>query len=81
MDSTGWTVEELGARIGRLPPQRRGGAAPHHRADGVAQSAAGHEALLASGNLKPSEATELMRLSPRGQHTLFNAIRTGGCRN
>ena len=40
-----------------------------------------YQALLASGNLKPSEATELARLSPRGQVTLFNAIRTGGCRN
>jgi hypothetical protein len=36
---------------------------------------------LASGNLKPSEATELARLSPRGQGVLFNAIRTGSCRN
>ena len=36
---------------------------------------------MASGNLKPSEATELVRLSPRGQDTLFNAIRTGACRN
>jgi hypothetical protein len=36
---------------------------------------------LASGNLKPSEATELVRLSPRGQDTMFHAIRTGGCRN
>ena len=40
-----------------------------------------YQALLASGNLKPSEATELVRLSPRGQDTLFHAIRTGGCRN
>jgi hypothetical protein len=40
-----------------------------------------YQALLASGNVKPSEATELVRLSPRGQDTLFNAIRTGGCRN
>ena len=40
-----------------------------------------YQALLASGNLKPSEATELVRLSPRGQDTMFNAIRPGGCRN
>lgn len=40
-----------------------------------------YQALLASGNLKPSEATELVRLSPRRQDTLFHAIRTGGCRN
>jgi hypothetical protein len=39
------------------------------------------QALLASGNLKPSEATELVRLSPCGQDTLCNAVRTGGCRN
>ena len=88
MDSTGWTVDELGARIGKPAPAEHapaeaggGSAAPDHRAHGVAQSPAGHEALLASGNLKPSEATELVRLSPRGQDTLFNAIRTGCCRN
>ena len=56
------------------------GAAPDRRAHGVAQSPAGVSALLAGGNLKPSAATELVRLSPRGQDTLFNAIRTGGCR-
>jgi ParB/RepB/Spo0J family partition protein len=74
MDSTGWTVEELGARIGK---------APHRITERTAllNLRPEYQALLASGNLKPSEATELVRLSPRGQDTLFNAIRTGGCRN
>jgi hypothetical protein len=40
-----------------------------------------HQAPFASGNLKPSEATELVRLSSRGQGTLFDAIRAGACRN
>ncbi len=70
MDSTGWTVEELGARIGK---------APHLITERTAllNLRPEYQALLASGNLKPSEATELVRLSPRGQDTLFNAIRTG----
>jgi ParB/RepB/Spo0J family partition protein len=74
MDSTGWTVEELGARIGK---------APHRITERTAllNLRPEYQALLASGNLKPSEATELVRLSPRGQDTLFDAIRTGGCRN
>ena len=74
MDSTGWTVEELGARIGK---------APHRITERTAllNLRPEYQALLASGNLKPSEATELVRLSPHGQDTLFNAIRTGGCRN
>jgi hypothetical protein len=40
-----------------------------------------YQALPTSGNLKPSEATELLCLSPRGKNTLFNAIPTGCCRN
>jgi hypothetical protein len=35
-----------------------------------------YQSLLASGNLKPSEAIELARLTPRGQATLFKAIRS-----
>jgi ParB/RepB/Spo0J family partition protein len=74
METTGWTVEELAARIGK---------APHRIIERTAllNLRPEYQALLASGNLKPSEATELVRLSPRGQDTLFNAIRTGGCRN
>jgi len=74
MDSTGWTVEQLGARIGK---------APHRITERTVllNLRPEYQALLASGNLKPSEATELVRLSPRGQDTLFNAIRTGACRN
>jgi ParB family transcriptional regulator, chromosome partitioning protein len=74
MDEQGWTVEELGRRIGK---------APHRITERtvllILQPE--YQGLLASGNLKPSEATELARLTPRGQATLFNAIRSGGCQN
>ncbi|HVB67961.1 MAG TPA: hypothetical protein VNE67_08920 [Acetobacteraceae bacterium] len=73
MDEQGWTPEELGRRIGK----------PAHRITErtvLLTLQPEYQALLASGNLKPSEATELTRLGPRGQTTLFNAIRTGGCR-
>jgi len=74
METTGWSVEELAARIGK---------APHRIIERTAllNLRPEYQALSASGNLKPSEATELVRLSPRGQDTLFNAIRTGCCRN
>jgi hypothetical protein len=70
-----------GRRLASLPLRRRG--APHRITERTAllNLRPEYQALLASGNLKPSEATELVRLSPRGQDTLFNAIRTGGCRN
>jgi ParB family transcriptional regulator, chromosome partitioning protein len=74
MDEQGWTVEELGRRIGK---------APHRITERTALLTLQpeYQGLLASGNLKPSEATELARLTPRGQATLFNAIRSGGCQS
>jgi ParB family transcriptional regulator, chromosome partitioning protein len=74
MDEMGWTVEELGQRIGK---------APHRITERTVLLALRpeYQELLASGNLKPSEATELARLTPRGQATLFNAIRAGRCQN
>jgi ParB family chromosome partitioning protein len=74
MDETGWTVAELGARIGK---------APHRIIERTVLLGlqAEYQALLASGNLTPSQATELARLTtPRAQATLFNAIRAGGCK-
>ena len=70
----GWTVEELGQHIGK---------APHRITERTVllKLAPEYQSLLASGNLKPSEATELARLTPRGQATLFKAIRSGGCKN
>ena len=74
MDEQGWTVEELGRRIGK---------APHRITERTVLLTLQpeYQGLLASGNLKPSEATELARLGSRGQMTLFNAIRSGSCRN
>jgi ParB/RepB/Spo0J family partition protein len=74
MDETGWTVEELGQHIGK---------ALHRITERTVllKLAPEYQSLLASGNLKPSEATELARLTPRGQATLFKAIRSGACKN
>ena len=74
MDEAGWSVEDLATRLGK---------APHRIAERTVLLTLKpeYQALLASGNLKPSEATELARLGPRGQTVLFNAIRTGSCRN
>jgi ParB family transcriptional regulator, chromosome partitioning protein len=73
MDAEGWTVAELAARIGK---------APHRIIErtNLLTLRPEYQHLLASGNLLPSQATELTRLSPRGQTTLFEAIRTGSCR-
>jgi ParB family chromosome partitioning protein len=74
MDEQGWTPAELGSRIGK---------AAHwitERTD-LLKIAPDYQQLLASGNLKPSEGTELALLSPRGQATLFNAIRAGSCKS
>jgi hypothetical protein len=40
-----------------------------------------YQGLLASGNLRPSEATELARLTPRGQATLFQRHPVRRCQN
>lgn len=74
MDETGWSVEQLAARLGKAPWRIT-------ERTVLLTLRPEYQDLLASGNLKPSEATELARLSPRGQGVLFNAIRTGGCRN
>jgi hypothetical protein len=73
MDEMGWTPAELGQRIGKAVHRIT------ERTD-LLKIAPEYQRLLASGNLKPSEATELARLSPRGQAVLFNAIRLGRCR-
>lgn len=73
MDECGWTVDQLSARIGKAAWRI------NERTD-LLKLRPEYQALLASGNLKPSEATEMVRLSPRGQDALFNAIRTGGCK-
>jgi ParB/RepB/Spo0J family partition protein len=73
MDESGWTPEELGARIGK---------AAHRITERTVllKLEPDYQGLLASGNLTPSEAFELTRLGPRGQRVLFEAIRTGGCK-
>ena len=74
MDEQGWTPAELGSRIGKAAHRIT------ERTD-LLRIAPEYQSLLSSGNLKPSEATELARLAPRGQAVLFNAIRSGACRN
>jgi ParB family transcriptional regulator, chromosome partitioning protein len=74
MDAEGWTAVELGQRIGK----------PAHRVTertDLLKIAPEYQQLLASGNLKPSEATELARHAPRGQQVLFAAIRSGACKS
>jgi ParB family chromosome partitioning protein len=74
MDETGWTVEQLAARVGKAPWRIRERTA-------LLALQPEYQGLLASGNLKPSEAAEMARLAtPRAQATLFTAIRTGACR-
>ena len=74
MDQMGWTPAELGTRIGKAAHRIT------ERTD-LLRLEPEYQALIASGNLKPSEATEMARLGPRGQMVLFNAIRTGACKS
>ena len=73
MDQMGWTPAELGARIGKAAHRIT------ERTD-LLRLQPEYQGLLAGGNLKPSEATELARLAPRGQMVLFKAIQTGACK-
>jgi ParB family chromosome partitioning protein len=73
MDETGWDPLQLGQKIGK----------PAHRVTertDLLKILPEYQLLLASGNLKPSEATELARLGPRAQATLFRAIKNGACK-
>ena len=74
MDKMGWTPAELGQRIGKAAHRIT------ERTD-LLRLQPEYQALMAGGNLKPSEATEMARLAPRGQMVLFNAIRTGACKS
>ena len=73
MDQMGWTPAELGQRIGKAAHRIT------ERTD-LLRLQPEYQGLLAGGNLKPSEATELARLAPRGQMVLFKAIQTGACK-
>ena len=70
MDESAWTVEELARRIGKAPHRIS------ERTD-LLKIRPEYQQLFASGNIKPSEAQELSRLSPRGQDVLFRAIKLG----
>jgi ParB/RepB/Spo0J family partition protein len=74
MNEMGWSVEQLGRAIGK---------SPHRIVERVAllNLAPEYQTLLASGNLKPSEAGEMALLGRRGQATLFGLIRSGKCSN
>ena len=73
MDRMGWTPGELGQRIGKAAHRIT------ERTD-LLKLQTEYQGLLSGGNLKPSEATELARLAPRGQMVLFKAIQTGACK-
>jgi ParB/RepB/Spo0J family partition protein len=72
MDEKGWTAEQLGERIGK---------SVNRITDRTILLALRpeYQELLAGGNLKITEAWELVRLTPRGQSALFNLIRAGKC--
>lgn len=72
MDETGWTVDQLAARIGK---------APHRVTErtNLLKLRSEYQQLIAAGSLRLSEAQEMSRLSERGQDVLFQAIRTGRC--
>ena len=74
MDEAGWSVAELAGKIGK---------APHRITERTALLTLEpeYQSLLASGNLTPSQATELVRVGTgRGQAVLFDLIRTGSCK-
>jgi ParB family chromosome partitioning protein len=73
MDAEGWTPEQLGQRLGKS-------AFRISERTSLLRLSAEYQQLLASGNLKPSEAYEMSRLNERGQAALFKAIKAGQCR-
>lgn len=74
MTESGWTADELAARIGKQPFRINERLV-------LLKLSAEYQQLLETGNLKASEAWELARLSPRAQDVLFRAIRSGKCRS
>jgi ParB family chromosome partitioning protein len=74
MELTGWTVEELARAIGKSPWRVTERTA-------LLRLRPEYQQLLERGQMKPSEGTELARLSPRCQDVLFKAIKEGRCAN
>jgi len=72
MDEKGWTPEQLGERIGKTVNRITDRTV-------LLKLCPEYQELLATGNLKITEAWELVRLTPRGQQALFNLIRAGKC--
>lgn len=72
MAENGWSVEELGKRIGKHP---------RHITcwTDLLKPKAEYQALLASGNLQAGVLLEMARLSGPGQDRLFKAIKRGLC--
>lgn len=74
LDETGWTVDELAQQLGikqswRITERTQ-----------LLKLKDDYQQLLSDGQLTPSQATELSRLSTGGQEKLFAAIRQGLCR-
>jgi len=73
MDKHGYTVKELAKRLGFKQ---------HWRITdrtALLNLQTGYQKLLASGQISPSQATEMSRLGTHGQDTLFKAINDGQC--
>ena len=73
LDDHGYTPEQLARRLGIKQPWRI------TERTALLKLQPGYRKLLATGQISPSQATELARLDDRGQDTLFRAIRTGKC--
>lgn len=70
---TGLTVEQVAKRLGIKQPHRI------TERTALLRLKDEYHGLLGKGQLSPSQAYEMSRLSPRGQDVLFKAIRTGQC--
>jgi ParB family transcriptional regulator, chromosome partitioning protein len=69
----GMTIASLAGRLGLKQPWRI------TERTALLKLEPEYRGLLASGNLTPSQAFEMSRLSPRAQTTLFGAIKSGHC--
>jgi len=75
IDEYGYTVDELATKLGLKQPWRI-----TERTD-LLKLEPEYQHLMKSGNLTPSQAYEMSRLSVRGQKALFEAIKSGNCKD
>jgi ParB family chromosome partitioning protein len=75
LDREGWSEAELATKLGLKQPWRVGQFLALLRVEPE------YQRLLESRNLTETQIIEMAKLSPRGQKTLFDAIRRGQCPN